>query len=193
MRVFVLARHGQSLLNVAGLVNGDPARDPGLSAQGTEEARRLAGQLAAVRIDLAVVSPFPRVLETTRVALAGRAIPIEEDDDLGDVRLGELEGSTVAAYRAHPAHADRTRRFPGGESLDEAALRYARAFERLLARAERVTLVATHEIPLRYAVNGAAGSDRLDGPAHDMANAAPDLFDETTLGDAIETIRRLAR
>ena len=86
------------------------------------------------------------------------------DDDLGDVRIGELEGKTLDAYRAAPAHANRKERFPGGESLDEAALRYAAALERLLARDERTTLVVCHEIPVRYVVNAAGGSDDLNGP-----------------------------
>ena len=45
MRLFLVARHGQSLFNVDSVVNGDPALDRGLSEQGLEEAERLAGQL----------------------------------------------------------------------------------------------------------------------------------------------------
>jgi hypothetical protein len=33
-------------------------------------------------------------------------------------------------------------------------------------------LVVCHEVPIRYAVNAAAGSDDLDGPFHDVENAA---------------------
>ena len=87
-----------------------------------------------------------------------------------------------------PAHADPTLRFPGGESLNEAALRYAAAFERLLARGEPVTLVVCHEIPVRYAVNAAAGSAGLNGPLHDVANATPYVFDEAALRRAVERI-----
>ena len=87
------------------------------------------------------------------------------DDDLGDVRIGELEGKTLDAYREAPAHSNRKERFPGGESLDEAALRYAGAFERLLARDEPTTLVVCHEIPVRYLVNAAGGSDELERAA----------------------------
>jgi hypothetical protein len=50
----------------------------------------------------------------------------------------------------------------------------------------------THEIPLRYAINAADGSGDLDGPAHQLANATPYLFDEKTLTRAIAQIRRLA-
>ncbi len=192
MRLFLVARHGQSLFNVDKIVNGDPALDRGLSEQGIEEAERLASQLAALPLDLVAVSPFPRALQTANIALAGRDVPHLIDEELGDVRIGELEGASIDAYRAAPAHSDRKERFPGGESLDESALRYASAFERLLARGEAVTLVVCHEIPVRYLANCAAGSRELDGPLHYVANAAPYLFEENTLGRAVERMRELA-
>lgn len=192
MRLFLFARHGQSLFNVDQIVNGDPALDRGLSEQGIEEAERLAGQLAALPLDLVAVSPFPRALQTANIALAGREVPHLVDDDLGDVRIGGLEGRTLEAYREAPAHSNRKERFPGGESLDGAALRFAGAFERLLAGEEPATLVVCHEFPVRYLVNAAGGSDELDGPLHYVANATPYLFDEAALRRAVGRIRELA-
>ncbi len=82
--------------------------------------------------------------------------------------------------------------FPGGESLDEAALRYASAFGRLLERDEPSTLVVCHEIPVRYLANAAAGSAELNGPLKFVANAAPYLFDEAAVRRAVGRIRELA-
>src|SRR5215467_6133142 len=164
MRLFIAARHGQSLFNIDKIVNGNPTLDRGLSEQGIEEAERLAGQLAGLPLDLVAVSPFPRALQTANIALAGREVPHLVDDDLGDVRIGDLEGSSLDAYRETPAHSNRKLRFPGGESLDEAALRYAGSFERLLSREEELILVVCHEFPVRYLVNAAGGSDALDRP-----------------------------
>jgi broad specificity phosphatase PhoE len=192
MRVFLLVRHGQSLFNVDKVVNGDPTLDRGLSEQGIEEAERLAGQLAPLPLEFVTVSPFPRALQTANIALAGREVPHLVDEDLGDVRIGELEGKSLDAYRKSPAHSNRKERFPGGESLDEAALRYAGAFARLLARDEPATLVVCHEIPVRYLVNAAGGSGELNGPLQYVGNAAPYLFDEAALGRAVERMRELA-
>jgi probable phosphoglycerate mutase len=192
MRLFLVARHGQSLFNVDKIVNGDPTLDRGLSEQGIEEAQRLAGQLVALPLDLVALSPFPRAIQTANIALDGRDVPHLVDDDLGDVRIGELEGESLDAYRAAPAHSNRKERFPGGESLDEAALRYADAFGRLLARNEEVTLVVCHEIPVRYLVNAAAGSAELNGPLQYVANADPYLFDDASLNRAVRRIRELA-
>jgi probable phosphoglycerate mutase len=192
MRLFLVARHGRSLFNVDKIVNGDPTLDRGLSEQGIEEAQRLAGQLVALPLDLVAVSPFPRAIQTANIALDDRDVPHLVDDDLGDVRIGELEGDSLDAYRAAPAHSNRKERFPGGESLDEAALRYADAFGRLLARNEEVTLVVCHEIPVRYLVNAAAGSAELNGPLQYVANADPYLFDDASLNRAVRRIRELA-
>jgi broad specificity phosphatase PhoE len=192
VRVFLLSRHGQSLFNVAGMVNGDPLRDRGLSEQGIAEAERLGGQIDPIGLDVLIVSPFPRAVQTANIALGGRRIPHEVDEDLADVRLGDLEGWTIAEYREHKCHLDRDMPFPNGESLNDAARRYANAFERLLRREERVTLVVCHEIPVRYAVNAANGSPMLDGPLHEVANAAPYVFDDAALRRTVDRIRELA-
>jgi broad specificity phosphatase PhoE len=186
LRLLLLARHGQSAFNVDGVVNGDPLRDRGLSPLGIEEGEKLRGQLAGLAIDLCVVSAFPRAQETARLAVAGRDdIPWVVDSDFDDVRIGELEGQTLEQYRAWKrahSHADP---FPGGESLDDTARRYGAAYRRLLEREEETILCVCHEIPVRYAVNGAAGSADLDAPVHDIANATPYVFDAAGLARAV--------
>jgi broad specificity phosphatase PhoE len=191
VRLLLLARHGQSLLNVEGLVNGDPSLDRGLSPGGIEEATRLAAQIAAHAIELCVTSEFPRAQETARLALAGRSrVTTRIDRDLNDIRLGALEGKTLEDYREWKHAHTRAERFPGGESLDEAADRYAGAFERLAGSDADTILCVCHEIPVRYAVNAAAGSDDLDAPHHNVANAAPYVFDEAGLLRAVARLRR---
>ena len=87
----------------------------------------------------------------------------------------------------------RKRAFPGGESLDDAARRYAAAYRDLLERNVQRVLVVCHEIPVRYALNAAAGSDDLDGPPfHDLPNAVPFAFDGAALARAAERIEQLA-
>ena len=192
MRLFVLARHGESVLNVERRVNGDPAVEVALSERGEQEARRLGEELAHVPIDLCVHTRFARTLQTARLALGDRNVPYEVEPDLDDIDVGELEGQTIEQYRAWKREHERSDAFPGGESLDAAALRYARAFRRLAARSERVTLVVAHEIPVRYAVNAAAGSNELDAPTHDIRNAAPYLFDDAALLRATDGIEQLS-
>jgi len=192
MRLLLLARHGQSLFNVAGVVNGDPSLDRGLSDAGRAAAEGLARQLAGIGIDLCVTSRFPRAQETARLALGPRAAAVAHvvDEDLDDVRVGDLEGKSLDDYRAWKHGHSRAERFPGGESLDETAARYAAAFARLAERPEDTILCICHEIPVRYAVNAAAGSEDPDRPFHDVANATPYLFDEAALGRAAARLRQ---
>jgi broad specificity phosphatase PhoE len=192
VRVFVLVRHGQSELNVTRHVNGDPSVPVALTAQGEAEAAALAVQLAGIELDLCVHTRFGRSRHTAEIALDGRAVHRDVEPLLDDIDLGELEGRTIDEYRAWKREHDRRDPFPGGESLDAAALRYADAYEHLLARPEQRILVVSHEIPVRYAVNAAAGSDDLDGPAHEIRNCVPYLFDEDGLGRAVMRMRALA-
>ena len=193
MRVFVLVRHGQSELNATQRVNGDPSVRVPLTAQGREEAAALALQLAGLELELCIHTRFGRTEETAAIALAGRRVLVEVEPLLDDIDVGELEGRTIEDYRAWKHEHDRGDAFPGGESLDAAARRYADAFASLLARPERRVLVVCHEIPVRYAVNAAAGSNQLDGPAHESSNCVPHLFDEDGLARAVAQMRSLAR
>ena len=192
MRLFVLTRHGQSELNVTRRVNGDPAVSVELTAQGAEESTRLGAELAGIALDLCIHTRFGRTRQTAELALAGRDVPLDVEPLFDDIDVGDLEGKTIDDYRAWKRAHTRSDPFPGGESLDDAARRYAHAYDRLLARPERRILVVCHEIPVRYAVNAASGSADLDRPVHEIANCVPYLFDEEGLGRAAAAIRRSA-
>lgn len=191
MQLYVIARHGESTLNLESRVNGDPNVPVPLTDRGRDEARLLGQQVANIPFDLCVHTPFGRTRETVEIALAGRDVPVDVVPELGDIDIGELEGKTLEDYRAWKRAHTRRDAFPGGESLDDAARRYADAYEQLLQRLEATILIVTHEIPLRYAINAADGSDDLDGPAHQLANATPYLFDAAALARAVEQIRLL--
>ena len=132
-----------------------------LAERGREEARLLGAQLANVELDLCVHTRFERTRETAELALEGRDVPVEvgaAPRRHQDRRARGRAASRATAKRSASSAASDP--FPGGESLDEAALRYAEAFARLgRVDAERV-LVVCHEIPVRYALNAAAGVRR---------------------------------
>jgi broad specificity phosphatase PhoE len=135
---------------------------------------------------------FQRTRETADAMLETRDVPYLTEPLLDDIDVGELEGATIEEYRAWKREHSHAEPFPGGESLDDAARRYARAFGKLLERPEQAILVVCHEIPVRYALNAAAGSDELDGPAHLIPNATPYLFDRAGLTRAAARIEELA-
>jgi len=191
VRLFVFARHGESVLNIERRINGDPSVDVPLSEQGELQAHKLGVEIANIGFDLCVHTRFERTRQTAEIALAGRDVPLTDEPLLDDIDVGDFEGEKLETYRAWKHSHAREVPFPGGESLDDAALRYARAFRKLLALPHDTVLVVTHEIPIRYALNGASGSDSLDGPAHEVENAVAYLFDDEALAraaDGIETI-----
>ncbi|HZQ65787.1 MAG TPA: histidine phosphatase family protein [Gaiellaceae bacterium] len=191
--LIVVSRHAHSVLNQEGRVNGDPTVAAPLSEEGREQARLLGEQIVHLELDLCVHTRFPRTRETAEIALAGRSVPFEVEPLLDDVDVGDLDGAPLEDYRKVKRSIGRKTPFPGGESLDQAALRYARGFRAVARRNAARVLVVCHEIPLRYALNAAAGSDLLDGPPfHDLPNAVPYLFDAGALEAAVARIETLA-
>jgi broad specificity phosphatase PhoE len=191
MRLFLFARHAESVLNLERRVNGDPTRDVDLTERGRLEAAQLGMQLAGLSLDVCLHTRFPRTIRTAEIALAGRQLALDTEPLFDDIDVGELEGARIEVYRAWKHSHARSDPLPGGESLDDAARRYADGFRALLAGPNSSVLVVTHEIPIRYALNAAGGSDTLDGPAHEIPNATPYAFDEQGLERAIAGIDRL--
>jgi broad specificity phosphatase PhoE len=192
MRLFVIARHAESALNELSLVNGDPSIRVDLTDRGREEAALLGLQVANIPLDACFHTRFDRTRETARIALTGRSVEIYEEPLLDDIDVGELEGMPIEAYRTWKRAHTRDDPFPGGESMNDAARRYAEGFARVLAAHHQHVLIVCHEIPLRYALNGAAGSDQLDGPVRNLENARPFLFAEEALTRAAKRIAALA-
>jgi broad specificity phosphatase PhoE len=191
VRLLVIARHAESTLNDVQRINGDPTVRVDLTDEGREEARELGLQVANLPLDLCLHTRFTRTRDTAEIALAGRDVPFREEPLFDDIDVGELEGETIEDYRTWKRAHTRADAFPGGESLDDAARRYATGFRHLLDEPRDTVLLVCHEIPLRYALNGAAGSDELDGPVHQLRNATPYLFDEVGVRRAVEGIERL--
>jgi broad specificity phosphatase PhoE len=193
MRLYVLARHAETTLNHQNRINGDTLVPADLTESGRTQAQLLGQEVSALPIDLYVHTRFGRTRVTAELALEGRNIAGLEEPLLDDVDVGELEGWTLDEYRAWKRAHARSEPFPGGESLDDAARRYAGGFRKLLDRSEQVILVVTHEIPIRYALNAAARSEDLDAPVHAIPNARPYLFDDSSLERAASGIEASAR
>lgn len=192
MSLFILSRHAQTTLNFEERVNGDPNVPVELTEEGVQQARRLGLQLAQLPIDLCVHTRFARTRRTGAIALEGRDVPFREEALLDDIDIGRLEGARTSEYRAWKQAHSRRDPFPGGESLEQAGARYARAFSGLAQSNAAVVLVVCHEISLRYALNGAAGADSLEAPIHDVPNATPFLFGTAELERAAAAIERLS-
>jgi broad specificity phosphatase PhoE len=153
----LLARHAESEFSVRGLTNGDPEIEVALTERGREQARLLGQSLAETELDLCAVSEFQRTQETADLALEGRDVPRIIVPELNDIRFGEFEGRLLADYRAWARAHGPEDVVPGGESRADSVRRFVTALRKLLGRPEPAILVVAHSLPIRYALNAAAG------------------------------------
>jgi broad specificity phosphatase PhoE len=192
MRLFIFTRHAESALNAAGRLGSDPSQPIGLTPLGKEQARELGHQLANLCIDLAVTTRFARTKETAELALKGRHVPRLVEPDLDEIRAGLFDGQPISVYWAWKDEHGSAEPFPHGESLDDAARRYAGALRRLLGRSEAVTLIVGHELAIRYVIEAAAGVGELGRSEMRIDNARPYVFEETALRRAAARLEALA-
>jgi broad specificity phosphatase PhoE len=192
MRLFVFARHAESAMNAAEVMSTDHSRPVGLTPRGREQARQLGEQIANLRIDLAVHTRFLRTRETVELALRGRNVPVLVEPALDEVQAGVFDGAPIRLYWAWKEQHPRSERFPGGESLDDAARRYAEALRRLVARSEAVTLIVSHQLAIRYIAEAAGIAGALGQSDMSIANAVPYLFDERAVRRAVDCLEALA-
>ena len=192
MRLFLLVRHGQSLFQRGRRRQRRPAARPralGAGDRGGAAARRT--DRGAGEVGLVLVSPFPRAVQTANIALAGRHPTHVLDDDLGDVRIGELEGRTLDDYRpprrmrpgrpASPVARASTRRRSGTWPPSSGCSRATSSDARRLPRdpgALRGQRRRRRRRPRR--------------PLHSVANATPYVFDAHSLARAVTRIHALA-
>ena len=158
MQRAILARHGESVFSVRGLLNGDPTVPGGLTAVGVEQARALGEELGGEEIDLCVTTELERTVATADEALEGRDVPRLVLPALDDPRYGRFEGARLEEYRAWAAASPSSAR-PGedGESRREIVRRYAGAFRELLALPGETILVVAHSLPIAYALGARDG------------------------------------
>jgi hypothetical protein len=118
----VLARHRESETTAEGLVGGNA----GLTKQGRAQARQLGERMAAIPIDVCLVSRAHRARETAEIALVGRHVPLQVLADLDDIGFGSFEGRPLAGYRAWVAENPPSEAPPGGESRVSTLRRFVR-------------------------------------------------------------------
>jgi len=122
-----LVRHGQTEWSASGRHTG--RTDLPLDENGREQARELAGRLAALPVALVLTSPLQRARETC--ALAGLGDGAVVDDDLQEWDYGDYDGLTTDEIRA--ARPDWTLwrdGCPGGETAAQVGVRADRVIRR---------------------------------------------------------------
>lgn len=157
MRDLLLARHGFAGSNRDGIASCEVPGE-GLTAEGIEQARSLARELAHEEIAVALTSRLARTQETLALALDGRDVPVVVAPELDEIDFGAFDGGSLDTYRAWAASYPPDELPPGGgESRARAAARFAQGLRRALGRPEERILVVGHALAIRYAIDAANG------------------------------------
>ena len=164
----MLIRHGQSQAYTSGvpfpLVAGHG--DPPLSADGQEQAKRLAARLATTRIDAIYVTSLCRTAQTAAPLAERLGLAPVVEADLREVHLGDWEGGE---YRQRVAEGDplvaevfgqeRWDVIPGAEPAAGFAARVGGAIERIAAaHPDQRVAVFTHGGVIGQVLAQASGS-----------------------------------
>ena len=171
MKMYII-RHGQTLWNARKCLQG--RSDVDLNENGIYLAELTGKALRDVTFDMAFTSPLIRAKHTAQCILAGREVPIIEDERLIEISFGIYEGCCYAEEnRQVPQqwienffHAPQDYvAAPGGESLDDVEKRTRDFMEDICSRKElqdKTILVSTHGCALRGLLNSIRESNRED-------------------------------
>lgn len=171
MKMYII-RHGQTPWNARKCLQG--RSDVDLNENGIYLAELTGKALRDVTIDMAFTSPLIRAKHTAQCILAGREVPIIEDERLIEISFGIYEGCCYAEENRQVPHQWIENFFhapqdyvaaPGGESLDDVEKRTRNFMEDICSRKElqdKTILVSTHGCALRGLLNSIRESNRED-------------------------------
>lgn len=136
----ILVRHGETYWNEAGLVQGGDS-DIELNDTGLEQARKLAAFLKNEPIIAILSSPLQRAIATAEVIASHHQLPVEIDQGLRELKVGDLEGTSISNLRTTFSRFllqwwqdGEAMKLPNGESLVELQQRAWKVIEALLER-----------------------------------------------------------
>jgi len=151
----VLVRHGETDSNKAGLALG--RKDVELNETGRWQAQRVAGALQNQAIAAVYSSPLLRALDTARAVAERHDLPVQVDEGLIEMEIGEMEGLTFQQVRErYPQFLQlwlggsaAYQSMPGGERLLDVQERAWQALERIGGeKAQETVVVVTHNFVL---------------------------------------------
>jgi len=136
----ILVRHGETYWNKERRIQGGDS-DIELNDTGLEQARKLAAFLKNEPIADILSSPLQRATATAKAIASHHQLPVEVDQGLRELKVGELEGmpvsnltTTFSQFLMQWWQDGGAMKLPNGESLIELQQRAWKAVERLLER-----------------------------------------------------------
>ncbi|HXZ94657.1 MAG TPA: histidine phosphatase family protein [Dehalococcoidia bacterium] len=136
----ILVRHGETHWNKDGLVQGGDS-DIELNDTGLEQARKTAAFLKNEPIVAILSSPLQRAIATAEVIASQHHLPVEIDQGLRELKVGDLEGMSISNLRTTFSRFllqwrqdGEATKLPNGESLIDLQQRAWKVIEGLLEK-----------------------------------------------------------
>lgn len=154
-----------------------------LTEQGRAQARAAADLLAAVPFDLAVCSGLPRTVQTARIVLGERTLPLHEEGRWHEIRGARVSDEEAAAVmrtitQTYVRAAAPGARFLGGEPWADFEARVLAAWADLLARDDwSDALVVAHDAVNRVLLAHVAGAGLAGLRAFEQDPACVNMID----------------
>lgn len=150
-----IARHGETVWNVQRRMQGQ--KNSELTDRGRQQAALLSKTLEDVEFETAYSSSSERALQTARIIVGNRNIPIIPQDSLREINFGKWEGMNACdVEKGYPEQYKNFWEFPhlyepvGGESFDDIINRLGEVLEMLTNRHKKGNiLVVTHAVALK--------------------------------------------
>ena len=145
-------RHGETNYNLMHLCNDNPRVDVHLTDTGRQQAREVAERLRYAKIELIVISEFPRTKQTAGIINVYHNAPFIVDGRINDRKTG-FEGKPTREFqRALQASQDQyNARFGNGETFQEEKQRVSSFLEYLKAFSHDAILIVAHNEILKIA------------------------------------------
>ena len=159
----LIIRHGQSLWNLAGRIQGQ--QDIDLSPLGRRQAEALGERLRPLPLAAVYASPLKRACQTAEAIGSRQSLAVRFDPDLAEIHHGAWEGMTEAdvaqrfgplltMWRTRPARVQ----MPEGEHYYDCKRRSLRAVERIVAAHPGETVaVVTHDVVVKCVIADVLG------------------------------------
>jgi probable phosphoglycerate mutase len=174
----LLVRHGQIDANIENRWHG--STDGELTAQGRDDARRVAAHLARTRPDVAAVytSPLKRARDTAEFIAQALAVPMEVAPGLAEYSIGVLENETFADLAGRhrffeQADADVGWAPPGGESISAVAARVVATWRDVARRhPEHEVALVSHGAAIATGLATLLDGDPRKWPSYRLRNTS---------------------
>lgn len=171
MKLYIM-RHGETDWNAARQLQG--SSDTHLNENGRRLARETGFALRDIPFALCISSPLTRAVETARLVIGKRPVPVLTDERIREITFGIWEGKRCMGPKADAETALMLNKFfqspqdycppKGGESLESVCAR-TQAFLRETAEREeyqeKTILITSHGCAVRAMLQGLYGNTRL--------------------------------